>query len=103
MSEDKKSKKNGIEKLRKVLDDIYYKDLDSKDEKHIIALKSRLKESSEPEIIYKKTAETDEEEDSLKPNPERLQVSSHRSLNFLILYWLQMLAWALPRSWVLRL
>ncbi|PNX47558.1 MAG: hypothetical protein BV457_05460 [Thermoplasmata archaeon M9B1D] len=67
MSEDKKSKKNGIEKLRKVLDDIYYKDLDSKDEKHIIALKSRLKGPSELEIIYKKTVETVEEADSLKP------------------------------------
>ena len=67
MPEDKKSKKNGVEKLRKVLDDISYKDLDSKDEKHIIALKSRLEESSERKIIYKKANETDEGMESLKP------------------------------------
>jgi len=66
----KKDKKNGIEKLRIVLDDHSFKDLNPEDEKYLKALKERLDESSEEKNIFKKItygSEESSEEELLKP------------------------------------
>jgi Holliday junction resolvasome RuvABC DNA-binding subunit len=68
MSDGKKSKKNGIEKLRMMLDDESLKKLDQEDEKYLISLIKRLDESSRKKVIIKQKVETHEtKEDSLKP------------------------------------
>ncbi|MCK4902509.1 MAG: hypothetical protein KAS76_04055, partial [Thermoplasmatales archaeon] len=69
MQNDKKSKKDSIEKLRKILDNIPSKDLPEEDRKYLISLRKRLDESSK-DIVYKKLVpkdETEEEVDPLKP------------------------------------
>ncbi|MCK4366092.1 MAG: hypothetical protein KAW45_08570 [Thermoplasmatales archaeon] len=69
MQNDKKSKKDSIEKLRKILDNIPSKDLPEEDRKYLISLRKRLDESSK-DIVYKKPvpkADTEEEVDPLKP------------------------------------
>jgi Holliday junction resolvasome RuvABC DNA-binding subunit len=68
MSAEKNSKKNGIEKLRILLDEESLKKLNPEDEKYLIALKKRLDESSSSKIVIKKIVETSQtEEYSLKP------------------------------------
>jgi Holliday junction resolvasome RuvABC DNA-binding subunit len=68
MSDDKKNKKNGIEKLRIILDKKSSKKLDPKDEKYLITLKKRLDESTHKKVIIKQKVETSETETySLKP------------------------------------
>lgn len=64
MSQDKKSKKNGIEKLRKILDDIPLNELDSESEKNLITLKKRLNEPDK-KIVF--TNSDREDADPLKP------------------------------------
>ena len=69
MQNDKKSKKDSIEKLRKILDNIPSKDLPEEDRKHLISLRKRLDESSK-DIVYKKLVpkvDAEEEVDPLKP------------------------------------
>ncbi|UCB59347.1 MAG: hypothetical protein JSV67_03385 [Thermoplasmatales archaeon] len=65
MSQDKKSKIDDIEKLRKLLDNVTFENLDSEDEKHLIALKERL---SKPEhtITFTQQIKSDEA-DPMKP------------------------------------
>jgi Holliday junction resolvasome RuvABC DNA-binding subunit len=65
MSQDKKSKIDDIEKLRKLLDNVTFENLDSEDEKHLIALKKRL---SKPEhtITFTQQIKSDEA-DPMKP------------------------------------
>jgi hypothetical protein len=68
MPAEKKSKKNGIEKLRILLDEKTTKKLNPEDEKYLIALKKRLDGSSNSKIVIKKIDETSQtEEYSLKP------------------------------------
>jgi len=69
MPKDKKSKKNGIDKLRMVLDNASFKELNPEDEKHLIALKQRLIEKENKKVIYKSSEKKDEETevDPLKP------------------------------------
>ena len=65
MSKDKKSKKNGIDKVREILDDIPLENLDIKDEKYLIALKKRLNKP-EQTIIFSQKDQTNEI-DIMKP------------------------------------
>jgi len=69
MQNAKKSKKNSIEKLRNVLDNISSKDIPPEDERFLRALRIRLGESSKREAIYSKitSKESNEEVDSMKP------------------------------------
>ena len=83
MSKNKKDKKNGAEKLRKVLDNYSFKELSPQDEKYLKTLKQRLDEQSKEKIFFKKadTSETEEssEEGLLKPTVlihERVQKKS---------------------------
>ena len=68
MSSEKNSKKNGIEKLRILLDKKSLKKLDPEDEKYLIALKKRLDTPSSSKIVIKKIVETPQTDESyLKP------------------------------------
>ncbi|MCJ7571073.1 MAG: helix-hairpin-helix domain-containing protein, partial [Candidatus Thermoplasmatota archaeon] len=69
MSSGKNSKKNGIEKLRILLDEKSMKKLNPEDEKYLLTLKKRLERSSNSKTVIKKIVETSQtEEYSLKPN-----------------------------------
>ena len=70
MSKKKKDKKNGVEKLRKVLDDYSFEELRPEDEKYLKTLKNRLDKKSEEKVVFQKiTHETynSNDEDLLKP------------------------------------
>jgi len=66
MQNGKKSKKDSIEKLRKILDNISSKDLPEEDRKYLISLRKRLDESSK-DIVYKKLVPKDETEEEVEP------------------------------------
>jgi len=72
MSSDKKSKKKNIEELEEVLDNPSYDDIKSKDKKHLIDLKNRLRRDKERKnIAYRKVESINDyeksDEDPLKP------------------------------------
>jgi hypothetical protein len=70
MSRDKKNKKNGIEKLRMVLDDSSFNNLNAEDEKYLKMLKEQLDESSGKKINFKEVVHKSKElskEELLKP------------------------------------
>jgi len=70
MQKEKKSKKNSISKLHKILDNTSDKDLHPKDEKDFRPLRKRLKETSNGKKVYRKVISKDDskkEIDSLKP------------------------------------
>ena len=70
MQNDKKSKKNRIEKLRKILDNSSNKDLPPENEKYLKALSKRLTDSSRQNMIYRNLVSKEKDEkvtDSMKP------------------------------------
>ena len=75
MAKDKKPRKNGIDKLRMVLDNTSFKDLNPEDEKHLIALKQRLNEKESKRVIFYKPH--DKKDDETEVDPLRPKVVIH--------------------------
>ena len=85
MQKDKKSKKNNIEKLRKILDNNSSEDLRPKDEKYLMSLSRRLEESSRESVVYRKAVIKDESEKAIDPLKPRVTIfprEEKKSLKF---------------------